>query len=254
MKIFSYNLNGIRAAMNKGLLTWLKINSPDIFCIQESKAQPEQIDESGFRELGYEACWHSAVKKGYSGVGILSKIIPDRVLFGMGIEKYDSEGRVIRFDFGDITLICVYVPSGTMGDVRQQVKMEFLTDFHLFINNLKTERPNLIISGDFNICHKKIDIHHPELHEGVSGFLPEEREWFDKFINSGFIDSFRYFHKGPENYSWWSYRSGAREKNLGWRIDYHLVSKPMESRLKNTGIITTAYHSDHCPVTIEIEG
>lgn len=252
-KIISYNVNGIRAALNKGLSDWIKEENPDIICIQETKAQPEQIAPLVFKQLGYHPYCFSAKKKGYSGVIIFTKTTPDNVEYGIGIEKYDIEGRLIRLDFKDITLINTYFPSGTTGDIRQDFKMQWLADFQKYIDNLKKERPNLIVSGDYNICHKPIDIHHPERHKHVSGFLPEEREWVDGFVNSGFIDSFRKFNKNPDNYTWWSYRFGARAKNLGWRIDYNMLSEPLESRLKSASILKDVVHSDHCPVMVEID-
>lgn len=253
MKIISYNVNGIRSAISKGLLEWLSTESPDVFCIQESKAQPEQIDTLAMQELGYHSYIHSAEKKGYSGVCIFAKQEPDLVQAGMERSRYDAEGRVLRADFGDVTVVCVYVPSGTTGDIRQEFKMDFLEAFLKWIKDLRQTRPNVIVCGDYNICHHPIDINHPERQEGVSGFLPEEREWMDRWQDSGMVDSFRVFDQRPEQYSWWSYRAGARRTNAGWRIDYHWVSEPLRSRLTGARIMQEAVHSDHCPVELRIE-
>lgn len=252
-KVISYNVNGIRAALNKGFAEWLKTENPDIVLIQETKAHKEQVETSLFDDLGYKHYWFSAVKKGYSSVAILSKLEPDFVQKGIGIEKYDVEGRTIRADFGDITIVNSYFPSGTTGTVRQDYKMEYLADFQKFIDDLKKKRPKIIACGDYNICHKPIDINHPERHKNTSGFLPEEREWVDKFIESGFIDSFREYNSNPEEYSWWSYRAGSRAKNLGWRIDYHMVSELLRPQLKNAAILQEVHHSDHCPVVVEVD-
>ena len=252
MKFISYNVNGIRSAISKGLMDWLRDENPDAFCIQESKAQPEQIDTIAMQELGYHSYIHSAEKKGYSGVCIFSKQKPDKIVVGMGKPRYDSEGRVLRADFGELTLVCVYVPSGTTGDVRQEFKMDFLEVFLKWLKELKQERPNVIVCGDFNICHKPIDINHPERQVGVSGFLPEEREWMDRWQESGMVDTFREFDQSAEKYSWWSYRFGARERNAGWRIDYFWVSESLKDRLENATIMTEAVHSDHCPVGLWI--
>ncbi len=252
-KIISYNVNGIRAALNKGLADWLHKADPDIVLFQETKAQPEQIPLFDFELLGYHSYWHSAVKKGYSGVGILSKVEPDNIVVGMGIDKYDDEGRFLRADFGGTSIVSVYHPSGSSGDERLAFKMGWLEEFHRYIDELKKERPDLVISGDYNICHEAIDIHDPVRNATVSGFLPEERAWLTRFLAGGFIDSFRYFNRDPHHYSWWSYRANARIKNLGWRIDYHMVSNPLEHKMNRALILPEAKHSDHCPVFLDID-
>lgn len=253
MKIISYNVNGIRAALSKNFTEWLQAENPDVLCLQETKAHPDQIDTMIFAKLGYTSYLHSAEKKGYSGVAILSKQAPDKVIIGMQHPGFDSEGRVIRADFGDLTVVCVYIPSGSSGDLRQAVKMEFLKEFALFIANLRKTRPNLVVCGDYNICHKPIDINHPERQNGVSGFLPEERAWLDQYQAAGMVDSFRMFDQRGEQYSWWSYRGGARYRNAGWRIDYHWVTESLRDRLKNAAILSDAIHSDHCPVLVELK-
>ena len=246
-------MNGIRAAIRKGLLDWLTAVDADIVCLQETKAQPNQIPLFDIEALGYRSYWFSAQKKGYSGVAILSKVEPDNVSYGMGIQKYDDEGRFIRADYGDISVVSVYHPSGSSGEERQAFKMMWLDDYQRYIDTLKKERPKLILSGDYNICHRPIDIHDPIRNAKSSGFLPEEREWMSGFLDSGFIDTFRLFNDQPNNYSWWSYRANARVKNLGWRIDYHMASLPLESQLRRALILPDAHHSDHCPITLEID-
>lgn len=252
-KIITYNVNGIRSAINKGLVEWLKAANPDIVCFQEIKAEPSQIDVSVFENLGFKHYWYPAQKKGYSGVAILTKLEPTHVQYGCGMEKYDFEGRVLRVDYGDVSVMSVYHPSGSSGEDRQAFKMQWLMDFQQYINTLKQERPKLIICGDYNICHQPIDIHNPKSNANSSGFLPEEREWIGAFIKSGFVDSFRHFNKEPHNYTWWSFRAGARGKNLGWRIDYNMVSDNLVSNMKHALILPEAKHSDHCPAVLDID-
>jgi exodeoxyribonuclease III len=253
MKIITYNVNGIRAAMNKGLVDWLKASNADVLCLQEIKATPDQVDVAQFENLGYYLYWYPAQKKGYSGVAIFSKIKPNHVEYGCGIDAYDFEGRMIRADFDNCSVLCAYHPSGSSGDERQVFKMKWLADFQKYINTLKQTVPNLILVGDYNICHKAIDIHNPKSNANTSGFLPEERDWLEQFIQSGFTDSFRLFNEEPHQYSWWSYRAGARSKNLGWRIDYNLVANHLTNKLTRSVILPDAMHSDHCPVLVEID-
>lgn len=251
MRIISYNVNGIRAALTKGFLDWLKQADPDIICLQEIKATPDQIPLMEFELAGYPYhYWYPAQKKGYSGVAVLSKIEPKRVVYGTGIEYMDNEGRNLRLDFDDFSVMSLYLPSGTNID-RLEHKFQYMRDFHDYVQQLRAEVPNLIIGGDYNICHQPIDIHDPIRNAKVSGFLPEERAWLDAFINTGMVDSFRKFNQDPHQYSWWSYRANARNNNKGWRIDYLLVSPTMAERLTNASILPDAKHSDHCPVQIE---
>jgi exodeoxyribonuclease-3 len=252
-KIISYNVNGIRAAVRKGLLEWIKAVDADIICIQETKAQPEQIPLFEIESLGYRSYWFSAKKKGYSGVALLTKEEPDHVEYGMGMPVYDDEGRFLRADFGTLSVASIYHPSGSSGEERQAFKMQWLDDFQGYVDELKKERPKLVLSGDYNICHRPIDIHDPIRNAKSSGFLPEEREWIGNFIESGFIDTFRHFNKEPHHYTWWSYRANARAKNLGWRIDYHMASRPLEEKLSRALILPEAKHSDHCPILLEID-
>lgn len=253
MKIISYNVNGIRAALTKGFIEWLQQANPDVICLQETKALKEQLDLSVFEDAGYVYnYWLSAVKKGYSGVAILSKIKPNHVEYGTGIDYMDFEGRNIRADFDNFSVMSLYLPSGTNA-ARLGHKFQYMDDFLEYTKDLRKEIPNIIISGDYNICHKAIDIHDPIRNATVSGFLPEEREWLGRYIDSGFIDSFRHFNQNPHNYTWWSYRANARNNNKGWRIDYHMVSEPLREKLKRAIILPDARHSDHCPLLVEVE-
>ena len=252
-KIITYNVNGIRSAIKKGLFNWLKSTDPDILCLQEIKARHDQIDLAAFEDLGFYPYLHSAHKKGYSGVAIFSKIQPDEVVLGCGLDCYDHEGRIMRADFGDVSVMSVYFPSGSSGDIRQQFKMQFLHDFRDYITVLKKKRQKLIICGDWNICHQKIDIHNPVSNARSSGFLPEERQWLDEYLSSGFVDVFRHFNKDPHNYTWWSNRLNARARNLGWRIDYQITTSNLIALFKRSVILSQAVHSDHCPVLSEVD-
>ena len=249
--ILTYNINGIRAALKKGLDRWIDTSKADIVCLQEIKAKPKQFNVEVFNKLGFECFINSAEKPGYSGVAILSKIKPKNVEYGCGIEKIDFEGRVIRADYDNYSVMSVYFPSGS-NPLRQTFKIEFLDLFYDYIQELKKKIPNLIISGDYNICHTAIDIHNPQRNKNTSGFLPEERDWVTKFIASGFVDSFRHLNPEPHNYSWWSYRANSRIKNLGWRIDYTMISESLLPNLTRSVILSQAVHSDHCPVLVEI--
>jgi len=252
MKIISYNVNGIRAALKKGFAEWLKTENPDIIGLQEVKSMENQIDISIFKDLGYQVYWYPAVKKGYSGVAILSKEKPDNVNYGIGISAYDDEGRTIRADYENFSFLCAYFPSGTTGSIRQEFKYAFLDDIYGYTQDLIKQRPNLILSGDYNICHKPIDIHNPVANKNTSGFLPEERAWMDKFTSTGFEDSFRLLNTKPDQYSWWSYRANARANNKGWRIDYHMTTPTMSTKIKKVNILQGVQHSDHCPIVVEV--
>ena len=252
MKIVSYNVNGIRAALKKGFLEWLVATDPDVICLQEIKAQEEQLDLGVFESAGYPYnYWFSAQKKGYSGVAILSKTKPINIVYGTGIESMDFEGRNIRADFSDISVMSMYLPSGT-NIQRLEHKFEYMDLLQNYVDELKKELPNLVICGDYNICHEAIDIHDPVRNKNVSGFLPEERAWMSNFLKSGFIDAFRALNNAPHQYSWWSYRANARANNKGWRLDYTLVSTPLKENIKRAVILTEAVHSDHCPVLLEL--
>ena len=253
MNIISYNVNGIRAALKKGFLDWLQQANPDVLCLQETKAQPEQLDLDIFEDAGYPYhYWFSAQKKGYSSVALLCKDEPKQVTYGTGIDYMDFEGRNLRVDFEDISVMSLYLPSGT-NPARLDYKFTYMDDFQAYINNLKKELPNLVICGDYNICHKAIDIHDPVRNAKVSGFLPKERSWLDGFIQSGFVDSFRHLNTEPHNYSWWSYRANSRANNKGWRIDYTMVSEPLATKISRAYILSQAIHSDHCPVGVTLD-
>lgn len=253
MRIVSYNVNGLRSAIKKGFTDWLKTDPADIICLQEIKATKEDVDTSAIEALGYQDHWFPAQKKGYSGVAIFSKIKPDQVHYGNGISQSDFEGRVIRADYGDTTLINAYFPSGTSGEERQTYKYQWLDEFFGYLGELRKTRPRLIVCGDYNICHRPIDIHNPVSNKNSSGFLPEERAWMDKFFEHGFVDSFRQLNPDPHHYTWWSLRANARNNNKGWRIDYINVTEPLRAQIKAAEIYPMVKHSDHCPVYLQLE-
>ena len=254
MRIISYNVNGIRAAIKKGLIDWLKTDPADIICFQETKASQGDVDMKAFEALGYHHHWLSANKKGYSGVAVFSKIKPDKVIYGNGHKVSDDEGRVIQMDFGDIRLINAYFPSGTSGDERQQFKHIWLDEIAAYLTTLQKTKPNIVLVGDYNIAHNEIDIHDPKGNKNSSGFLPQERDWMTKFLGKGWIDTFRVFHPEPHRYSWWSQRfPTVRLNNKGWRIDYITVTDPLKDRLVDADIFPDVKHSDHCPVYVEIK-
>ncbi len=254
MRIITYNVNGIRAAIRRGFIDWLKTDPADIICIQEVKAHDADIDRVAIESAGYRPYFFLAQKKGYSGVGILTKIEPTNVEYGHGKEQSDFEGRVLRADFGDITLINAYFPSGTTGEVRQSYKYVWLDEFLDYLNDLRKTRSKIIVCGDYNIAHKEIDIHNPVANKKTSGFLPEERGWFDKFFNNDFVDGFRHLNKEPDQYTWWSVmRPSVRLENKGWRIDYINVSTNLRDMIKDVKIFPEVKHSDHCPVYLELK-
>lgn len=255
MRIVSYNVNGIRAAIKKGLIEWLTAYPVDILCIQETKAASTDIDLKLFTDLGYHVSWFPAVKKGYSGVAVFSKEAPSLVVQGSGHEMSDAEGRVIRVDFGAFTIVNAYFPSGTSGDLRQTYKYQWLDEFYTWVENLRKERPHIIVAGDYNIAHKEIDIHDPKGNKKSSGFLPEERAWMDQFLESGWVDSFRAIHpEATGAYSWWSQRfPSVRANNKGWRIDYLCTTEVVAKKIKNAAILPEVKHSDHCPILIALK-
>ncbi len=254
MRIISYNVNGIRSAINKGFIEWLKTDPADIICLQETKAVKENIDTQPIEDLGYQTYWFSAQKKGYSGVAIFTKIKPDNIEYGHKLEQSDFEGRVIRADFGKLTLINAYYPSGTSGEERQTYKYQWLDEFFDYLQLLRKTRPQLVVVGDYNIAHTPIDIHDPKGNKNSSGFLPEERAWMDKFLQNGWVDTFRSLH--PETtgaYSWWSQRfPSVRLQNKGWRIDYICITDSLKTKLKDARIYPDVKQSDHCPIYAEI--
>lgn len=254
MKIISFNVNGLRAAIKKGLLEWLSTHPADIICLQETKACEDDIDVKKLDHLGFHHHWFSAQKKGYSGVAIFSKLKPDAVKYGTGHEVSDREGRVIEIQFGEVKIINAYFPSGTSGEHRQSYKYVWLQELQEYLDKLKEKFPKIILCGDYNIAHKEIDIHDPKGNKKSSGFLPEEREWMDKFFDSGWKDVFREKNQDPHHYTWWSQRlPSLRSNNKGWRIDYITVTNELQSCVVDAKIYADVKFSDHCPVYAEIK-
>lgn len=253
MRIISYNVNGIRAAIRKGFLDWLQSDPADIICVQEIKAQESDIDKVLFEKAGYRPYFFCAQKKGYSGVGILTRIPPDRVIYGNKNVQSDYEGRIIRADYGEYTVINAYFPSGTSGGERQAYKYTWLGEFTGYLHDLRKTRKKLIVCGDYNIAHKEIDIHNPKSNKNSSGFLPDERAWMDRLFDDGFVDTFRQINKEPHQYTWWyQLKKSLRLENKGWRIDYISVTSNLSEDILNAAIYPEIKHSDHCPVFLSL--
>ena len=253
MRIFSWNVNGLRAVVKKGFFDWLNDEAPDVVCLQEIKARIEDLDDNILNPKGYHTTWNPADRKGYSGVAVFTKKKPGTVHLGMGIKRFDCEGRVVRIEFKDFDLFNVYFPNGTSGPERLQYKMDFYSAFLDHCEELRRQGKELVITGDVNTAHKPIDLKNPKANVKNSGFLPEEREWVDNFINHGYVDSFRAFNQQPEQYTWWSYRFNVRAKNIGWRIDYFFVTKNLMKKVKDSFITPDIMGSDHCPIGLDIK-
>jgi exodeoxyribonuclease-3 len=251
-RLISWNVNGVRAVEKRGFVETVKALSPDIFAIQETKAHPDQLSDDLHHIDGYTSYWHSAVRKGYSGVAVYTKIKPLQVIYGLGRDDIDGEGRVMTLEYGDYYLVNAYFPNAQHGLVRIDYKLDFNRAVHRMATALSAKK-SVIICGDFNVAHKAIDLKNPKSNEQNPGYSPEERAWMDAFIGSGFVDTFRKFDGGPDNYTWWSYRFNAREKNIGWRIDYFCVDLASEARVIGAGILKEIVGSDHCPVSLEFK-
>ena len=252
MKLFSWNVNGIRAIEKKGFLGWLSSESPDILCIQETKAKFEQLPDTLQNIDGYFSYWHSAEKLGYSGVATFSKQEPLHVQYGLGIDKYDKEGRVIITEFENFLLYNIYFPNGQKDEIRLQYKLDFYDDLLEILDDQVASGNNVIVAGDWNTAHKEIDLANPKANANYSGFMPVERAQLDTYVDHGYVDSFRLFHDGPDRYSWWTYRFGARQRNIGWRIDYFFTNQEFADNISDADIHEDVMGSDHCPVSIEL--
>ncbi len=254
MKLYSWNVNGIRAAQRKGFLDWLHAEQPDVLAVQETKAHPEQLTAALREPEGYHTWWVSAERKGYSGVALFSKTEPQEIKLGLGIEKFDSEGRTIVADYGDFTLITTYLPNGKASEERLRYKMEYKDVFLDYANRLRAAGKAVVFCGDINTAHNEIDLTHPKPNSKYSGFLREERDWMDKVVEQGYIDSYRHLNPEQEGaYSWWSLRSGARQKNVGWRIDYFFISPDLLDKMVTAEIHPDVMGSDHCPISLTLD-
>jgi exodeoxyribonuclease-3 len=252
LKIYSWNVNGIRAVDRKGAMEWFFNKRPDILGLQEIKAQADQVPPA-LREVdGYNTYFNSAERKGYSGVGLYSRIKPESVHNGFGVKEFDREGRTIIAEYDKFTLLNVYFPNGKASPERLAYKMAFYEEFLEHINRRRDKGENIIFCGDVNTAHKEIDLARPKENEKISGFLPEEREWIDRIVDEGYIDTFRLFNSEPDHYTWWDMKSRARDRNVGWRIDYFFVSESLRKNVKNAFIEPEIMGSDHCPVGIEL--
>jgi len=252
MKILSWNVNGIRAMEKKGFLDWLQKESPDILCVQETKAHPDQLSDNLINPNGYRTFWSSAEKKGYSGTAVFTKVEPISAKEGLGVKKFDTEGRTLMLDYGDFILFNIYFPNGSRGNIRVPFKLAFYDAFLKKVEGLVKKGKNIILCGDVNTAHTEIDLEHPKQNEKNTGFLPEERAWMTKFIDRGYVDTFRFFNKEPKHYTWWDYKTAARTRDVGWRLDYFFVNKSFMSKVKKASILKSVMGSDHCPVGIEL--
>lgn len=251
MKLYSWNVNGIRAVQKKGFLEWVEQTQPDILGIQETKAHPDQLDDALKNIAGYQAHWASAERKGYSGVALYTKIPPKSVQLGLGIAEYDIEGRTIVAEYDDFTFITAYFPNGSRDHSRVPYKMAYKAAFLQYCDNLRAAGKPVIFCGDVNTAHREIDLARPKQNEKTTGFLPEERAWIDEIVQAGYIDIFRELNPDLKDaYSWWSYRAGAREKNVGWRIDYFFITPDLRDRVETAEICTDVLGSDHCPINL----
>jgi len=253
MRITTWNVNGIRACERGGFLKWFEDEQADVVCLQEIKATPEQLSETMRHPLGYHSFWHPAEKAGYSGTAIYSKTQPTRIVQGMGIPEIDAEGRVLQAEFGDLVVMSSYFPNSQRDHARLPYKLQFCEAMYRHLEQLRSAGKHVVLCGDFNIAHRPVDLRNPKSNENNAGYLPEERDWMERLLNSGYVDAFRRFEPGAGHYTWWSYRPGVREKNIGWRLDYHVVNQEGADRLKSVLIEAEVKGSDHCPVRLDLK-